>query len=130
MSRPRDPKPAGLQEPGLLRVLEYIRENYKSQPANSLLALVLEKTEEELERKFSENLKMSPQDYVRRVRIRLASRDLLYAEMSLNQIATKHGFTSYEEFIEEFEKEMGESPRVYRMKLYTHGAIHATDGNL
>ncbi|MEI6714829.1 MAG: AraC family transcriptional regulator [Verrucomicrobiota bacterium] len=123
MCRPRTQKSAALLESGMAKVLAYIREHYTEKPENSLLALLLGQPEDELERLFITHLKMRPQEYLRRVRVRLACHDLVKANMSFDEISTKHGFEDHDTFVKEFQEETGSTPRAYRLNLFQQGAV-------
>lgn len=123
MTHPKTATPSYQLDPGMPKVLTYIREHYTESLDNSLLALLLGKSEEELVLLFRSQLDMVPQDYVRRVRVRLAIRDLVNAQMTFDEIATKHGFSDQAVFIKEFQAETGITPRAYRLNLFQRGAV-------
>jgi AraC-like DNA-binding protein len=70
-----------------------------------------------LERRFREAFQLAPQQYLRRLRVRLACHPLVYSERTLAEIATAHGFCDQSHFGREFRRETGMTPRQYRERF-------------
>ncbi len=123
MTRKRVEAPAKSSDSPLPKLLAYIREHYMENPDNGLLALYGHMSEEELLSLFEHELHMTPQAYLRRVKVRLSIHDLVDAGKSFDEIAQKHGFRDQAHFVEEFSQETGETPRSYRLNLFRRGAV-------
>ena len=98
----------------LAATLTYIREHYADSPTNALLAKVAGRSGRSLERLFLKELHMSPQQYLRRVRVRLSCHDLVYSQESIGAVSQKHGFCDQSHFTREFREETGLTPKAYR----------------
>jgi AraC-like DNA-binding protein len=72
-----------------------------------------------LERRFREAFYLSPQQYLRRLRVRMACHPLVYSEQSIAEIAAAHGFCDQSHFGREFRRETGMTPREYRSRFRT-----------
>ena len=72
-----------------------------------------------LRREFSLATGMSPIAYLKDVRIRRALQLLLSNDLTVNEIASKCGYSSISYFIQDFHKNMGEPPSRYRARLLT-----------
>jgi AraC-like DNA-binding protein len=66
------------------------------------------------ERKFRNDFHLTPQKYLRRLRIRMASRALVYTRQSLAEVAIGCGSSDQSHFTREFRRQLGRTPRVYR----------------
>jgi AraC-like DNA-binding protein len=97
------------------RVIAYIRGHCGESLANRVLARVAAMSVRAFERHFQQSLHLSPQQYVKRVRLRMACHALVYTRQPLAQIATAHGFSDQSHFSREFRRQMGETPRDYRL---------------
>jgi AraC-like DNA-binding protein len=69
-----------------------------------------------LERRFRALFHLPPQQYVRRMRVRMACQALVYSGSALAAIAGEHGFCDQSHFTREFRKETGMTPREYRQR--------------
>jgi AraC-like DNA-binding protein len=96
------------------RVLAYMRQHYAQNPSNAALATVAGRSVRALERLFIRELHMTPQHYLRRVRVRLSCHDLVYSSWSLSEVALRHGFCDQSHFTREFRLETGLTPKNYR----------------
>ncbi|MEY2599934.1 MAG: hypothetical protein RLZZ142_2193 [Verrucomicrobiota bacterium] len=105
---------------GLARVLAYIRDNHADAPSNEVLAAVAGRSIRALERAFSKELHLSPQQFLRRIRVRCSCHDLVFCQWPLSEVALRHGFCDQSHFTREFRLETGMTPRAYR-KLYQSG---------
>ena len=67
-----------------------------------------------LERRFRDAFQLAPQQYLRRLRVRLACHPLVYSERTLAEIAAVNGLCDQSHFGREFRRETGMTPREYR----------------
>ena len=109
---------------GMLKVMSYIREHFSEPIEKDALALLLDVPIDEVDAIFDKELKMSPHQYLRRVRVRLACRDLTDSHISYEEIASRYGFFDQGDFFAQFSAETGENPNVYRSHLKEIGALH------
>jgi AraC-like DNA-binding protein len=107
---------------GFSRVLDYVRAHYAESPTNTVLAQVAGRSVRALEREFTREIHLTPQQYLRRVRVRLSCQDLVYSQGGLGDIALKHGFCDQSHFTREFRQETGMTPREYRL-VYQPGHV-------
>jgi AraC-like DNA-binding protein len=73
------------------------------------------------ERRFLEAFRLSPQQYIKRLRVRLACHALVYGNKPLAQVAADHGFCDQSHFTREFHRQTGVTPRQYRERF--RGAV-------
>ena len=66
------------------------------------------------ERQFLAAFHLTPQRFLRKLRLRLASRALMDTDESLAEIALKCGFSDQSHFSREFRRQFGRTPREYR----------------
>ena len=66
------------------------------------------------ERKFRSSFHLTPQKYLRKLRMRMASRCLVYTTQSLSEVALSCGFGDQSHFSREFRRHFGRTPRQYR----------------
>jgi AraC-like DNA-binding protein len=107
----------------LLTALSHIRSHFTEPLDLQKLAELTGASLSELEELFAKELKLSPEDYLRRTRVRLACHDLVDAQNKFEDIAIKYGFIDQADFVQQFQRETGETPRSYRMKLFQRGAV-------
>jgi AraC-like DNA-binding protein len=69
------------------------------------------------ERRFGDLFHLTPQDYIRRLRVRLACHALVFSSARLDEIATAHGFCDQSHFGRQFLRETGMTPRAYRKQF-------------
>lgn len=98
------------------KVIAYIREHHTESLANATLARIAGQSVRVFERCFRQSFHASPQQYVKRVRLRMACHTLVYTRRPLAQIAAEHGFSDQSHFSREFHRQMGETPRDYRKR--------------
>jgi AraC-like DNA-binding protein len=102
---------------GLSRALAFIREHHAAPISNRSLAAVSSRSVRALERLFMRELGLTPQQYLRRIRIRLSCHDLIYSGWSLSEIALRHGFCDQSHFTREFRLETRMTPKAYRLRF-------------
>ena len=81
---------------------------------NRHLAFILNMSLRAFERQFRAAFHLTPQRFLRKLRLRLASRALMYTDESLAEIALKCGFADQSHFSREFRRQFGRTPREYR----------------
>ena len=113
------PLPRGAADPhaddtALARAVALMREQLAQPLDNAALAKIAGLSVRAFERRFRQSFHVSPQFYLRRLRVRLACQPLVYSKRSLSEIATSHGFCDQSHFGREFRRETGMSPREYR----------------
>jgi AraC-like DNA-binding protein len=95
-------------------VLAYMRDHYREPITNRQLARLVHMSVRTFERRFRARFHQSPQRYLRKLRIRTASRALIYSARSLADIAVGCGFSDQSHFTREFRRQFGRTPREYR----------------
>lgn len=103
-------------EASLARVAAYIRQHLHQPIDNVHLAKLAGSSLRAFERRFSKAMHCTPQQYLRRLRVRLACRALVSTTASLADIAIGHGFCDQSHFTREFHRETGATPREYRVR--------------
>ncbi len=99
---------------GFGSVLEYIRDHYQGPISNQQLADVSMMSLRAFERQFLASFHLPPQKYLRKMRLRIASRALIYTTESLSELALSCGFADQSHFTREFRRQFGRTPRDYR----------------
>jgi AraC-like DNA-binding protein len=95
-------------------VLAYMRDHYRSPITNEELARVAHMSVRAFERKFLRSFHLSPQKYLRKFRVRIASHSLVYTSQPLSEVALSCGFADQSHFTREFRRQFGRTPRDYR----------------
>jgi AraC-like DNA-binding protein len=90
--------------------LEHIRENYAVPMKIARLADVCHMSESHFRRLFEENIGMTPVEYLNQVRIKKACDLIRKTGSSMEEIATKVGFTTTSTFNRNFKRITGTSP--------------------
>jgi len=109
------------QDLGLSRALTFVRENHAAPISNQSLAAVSGRSVRALERLFVRELRLTPQQYLRRIRVRLSCQDLIFSQWSLSEIALRHGFCDQSHFTREFRLETQMTPKTYRIRYRCTG---------
>jgi AraC-like DNA-binding protein len=108
-------------------VLAYMRDHYRSPITNVELARLAHMSVRAFERKFRGSFHLTPQKYLRKLQMRMASRALVYSSESLAKVALSCGFADQSHFTREFRRHFGRTPRDYR-EHYGQGAGAAAPG--
>ena len=95
-------------------VLSYMRDHYDSPITNRQLARLAHMSVRAFERKFRGSFHLTPQKYLRKLQMRMASRLLVYTGQSLAEVALGCGFADQSHFTREFRRHFGRTPREYR----------------
>jgi AraC-like DNA-binding protein len=99
---------------GLEHVLLRIRDGYHGPLTNGELAALAGLSVRAFERKFLQVFHLPPQQYIRKLRVRMASRALVFTDKPLAEVAIECGFADQSHFSHEFRKHTGRTPRAYR----------------
>ena len=106
---------------GFATVLERIRDGYSAPLSNRELARVCGLSVRAFERKFRQSFHVTPQSYLRKLRVRMACRALVFTEKALADVAVESGFADQSHFNHEFRRQMGRAPREYRQHYHHAG---------
>jgi AraC-like DNA-binding protein len=109
------------------KVLAHMRDHYGTTITNPQLARLAHMSVRAFERKFHSTFHLTPQRYLRKLRMRLASRALVYSEQSLAEVALSCGFVDQSHFAREFRRHFGRTPRNYR-EHYSRTRYRAASG--
>lgn len=109
-------KPGGADWDGLPlgTVIGYVRDRFREPLDNAQLARVAGLSQRTFERRFRRHYGLSPQQYIKRVRVRTACHALVHTDHSIALIAADHGFPDQSYFTREFREVIGKTPRDYR----------------
>jgi len=99
--------------------LEHMRAHFQHEITNQRLASISNMSLRAFERRFRAAFHVTPQKFLRKLRLRLASRALVYTDESLSEIALNCGFADQSHFSREFRRQFGRTPREYR-EHYRH----------
>jgi AraC-like DNA-binding protein len=105
--------------PGFGPALDYMRAQFHREITNERLASISNMSLRAFERGFRAAFHLTPQKFLRKLRLRLASRALVYTDASLSEIALTCGFADQSHFSREFRRQFGRTPRDYR-EHYRH----------
>ena len=115
MTRPLDEsRLVGLLKVGLRKVLEHIRDHYATALSNRDLAAMAHMSLRAFERKFLASLHLPPQQYLKKLRLQMASRALAFTGASIAAVAQACGFSNQSHLTREFGRHFGRTPREYR----------------
>ena len=107
-------EPQGGLDAGFLKVLAHLRDHYGKKLTNREMASVAHMSLRAFERKFLSSFHMPPQHYLRKLRLRMASRAIVFTNRSLADVALTCGFSDQSHFTREFRRHFGRTPREYR----------------
>jgi AraC-like DNA-binding protein len=116
ITRPLDPRAAevDVQDEWLGRVIARIRADCGRAWSNQEMAKEAKLSVRSFERHFQTQFGVSPQEYLRRLRVRMAAHALVYSELPLASIAEDFGFSDQSHFTREFKLQTAWTPRTYR----------------
>src|SRR6185503_6776756 len=100
--------------PGFGPALAHMRTHFHHEITNRHLASISNMSLRAFERQFRAAFHLTPQRFLRKLRMRLASRALMYTDESLADIALKYGFADQSHFSREFRRQFARTPREYR----------------
>ena len=91
-----------------------MRAHFHHEITNRDLASISNMSLRGFERQFRAAFHLPPQKFLRKLRLRIASRALMSTDESLSEIALKCGFADQSHFSREFRRQFGRTPRDYR----------------
>jgi AraC-like DNA-binding protein len=100
--------------PGFGPALAHMRGHFHHEITNQDLASISNMSLRAFERRFRATFHLTPQRFLRKLRLRIASRALIHTEGSLSEIALSSGFADQSHFSREFRRQFGRTPREYR----------------
>jgi AraC-like DNA-binding protein len=100
-------------------IIAFIRDRFREPLDNSQLAKVAGLSQRTFERRFRRSYGLSPQQYIKLVRVRTACHALVHTDQSVARIAAEHGFADQSYFTREFREVIGRTPRDYRQSFRT-----------
>ena len=103
-------------------VLSYVLEHYAERLRIEDLAALAHLSVSQFDRKFKKLFRMTPQQYLIRVRLNAASQALLNSDRSIASIADETGFYDQSSFTKQFVRQTGLTPRAFR-KQYAVAAV-------
>ena len=103
------------------RMLDFLRDHFHETITNDQLAQQAGLSVRAFERKFHGTFHLSPQAYLRKLRLRKASQALVFTQQSIVEVALTCGFADQSHFTREFHRYSGCTPRDYR-EWYAHPA--------
>ena len=99
---------------GFEPALAHMRAHFEHEITNRHLASISNMSLRGFERQFRAAFHLTPQRFLRKLRLRIASRALIYTDESLSEIALRCGFADQSHFSREFRRQFGHTPRDYR----------------
>jgi len=94
--------------------LAYMRAHFHHEITNRHLASMSNMSLRAFERQFQAAFHLTPQKFLRKLRLRIASRSLMSTDETLSEIALRCGFADQSHFSREFRRQFGRTPREYR----------------
>lgn len=114
ITRPLKGDPDHWVELPLGRVLKHMSENFSGSIDNVQLAQIAGMSERTFERRFKQHYRLSPHQFLKRLRVRMSCHALVYTESPIAAIAAEHGFADQSHFTHEFREQIGTTPADYR----------------
>jgi len=106
---------SGFTTPDTLEsALEHIRAHYAEAIRIGDLGRLMGLSVSAFERRFKKHFRMSPTEYIRRVRVHEACRSLIHTSAPISVIAQECGFSDQSHFTRDFVRVMRTTPAVYR----------------
>ena len=100
--------------PGFGPALAHMRAHFHQEITNRQLASISNMSLRAFERQFQAAFHLTPHKFLRKLRLRIASRALMDTDASMSEIALKCGFADQSHFSREFRRQFGRTPREYR----------------
>lgn len=97
-------------------VLLYIEQNYIQKISNKTMADMMHLSEDHFSHLFSKHFGVSPQQYIKTIRLHQARELILNGEKNLTEIAQSVGFTSYSLFGRQFKQYFRCTPKEFAEK--------------
>ncbi len=99
-------------------VIHYIHRNIQKKLNNNDLADIANLSLSAFERKFRRLFSTSPQKYIVKYRIQIATKQLIKSSDSLSEIAYQTGFSDQSHLIRKFKEFTGMTPHQYRLNFF------------
>jgi transcriptional regulator GlxA family with amidase domain len=96
--------------------IEYIQKHFRRKITVQTVAETVNLSARQLDRKFQETLKMSPQEFIMKLRLKTACSELTCSPKKIMEIALDLGFYDQSSFTLQFRKQMGMTPLQYRKR--------------
>jgi AraC-like DNA-binding protein len=96
--------------------VEFIQAHFRRKITIEEVAQTVNLSARQLDRKFQETLKMSPRDFIMKLRLKTACQELTQSMTSIMDIALDLGFYDQSSFTLHFRKHMGITPLQYRKR--------------
>jgi len=109
-----------VQDAALGRVIAMIRADFAKAWSNTALARAAHLSVRAFERRFHAVFRVTPQHYIRTLRVRLACHALVHGGEPLTAIAKQHGFATQSHFTREFRRVTKMTPGKYRDQFRAH----------
>lgn len=94
--------------------IEFIQRHFREKISVKEVADTVHLSARQLDRKFQETLKMSPQEFIMKLRLKTACAELTRSQKSIMDVAIDLGFYDQSSFTMHFRKHMGMTPLQYR----------------
>lgn len=104
------------------KVIEFIEANYRGTLEVSELARIACLSESQFRKRFVKLFKISPQQFITRIRVQTAAKLLSGTDTAIAEVALKCGFCDQSYFTRQFSSFFGISPKKYRDRLASPGA--------
>ncbi len=114
ITRPLDKSEASATGTEFGPVLAHMRDYHDTPITNQQLARLAHMSLRTFERKFLSCFHLTPQAYLRKLRLRMASHALVYTNEPMSVVAASCGYVDQSHFSREFRRHFGQSPREYR----------------
>jgi AraC-like DNA-binding protein len=114
---------AEVKDEELNLVVAYIHKRLSARLTNEELAGLASMSVRAFERRFSVAFGTSPQQYIRRLRVRLASQELANSARPLKEVAAAFGFADQSHFTREFRRETSLTPAEFRRRLSSAASV-------
>lgn len=98
----------------VIKMVHFIKRNYASSLSIPELSKQAGLSQRQLERLFKKRFRVSPREYIIRLRILIAADQLTQSHKTITQIALDCGFYDHSSFTRYFKRNMGCLPRAYR----------------
>jgi len=102
--------------------IHYIRENFRDSISVQKVADQVQMSIRQLERKFSDTLKMSPREFITKLRLKTACEMLTEGKEPILNIAISLGYYDQSSFTLQFRQHMGITPLQYRKDRQANGS--------
>jgi len=99
----------------LKKIVEYLNDEYPSNPSLLELAQIADVSPEHLSREFKKVFKLTIGEYRRQVKVKQSCHMLRHTDKNLSDIAFETGFSDQSHFSRVFKKQTGMTPLEYRL---------------